>query len=64
MNRKKQKDKMYVRQTRQSLFLQRNNVAVEKQIILACVRNLSDPACTAHVPYYIVICDLPDCTIF
>ena len=29
-----------------------------------CVCSLSYPACNAHAPYYIVICDLSGCTIF
>jgi hypothetical protein len=33
-------------------------------IFWVCVCSLSYPACNAHAPYYIVICDLPRSTTF
>jgi hypothetical protein len=51
-----------------SSFVRVTIVAVEKQyelhILSVCVCSLSYPACSAHAPYYIVICGLSGCTIF
>ena len=35
-----------------------------KSVLSVCVCRLVYPACTAHAPYYIVICGLPRSTIF
>ena len=71
---KHKKERTSLDEARQAMYVQRNNEARSRNhccrkkqvlhILSVCVCSLSHPACKAHAPCYIVICGLPESTIF